>query len=469
MEAEGVGVVDVVEVLYCEGWDPEARAAVAPLAEAEARRRDGNGEPYAVLLSHQGRPKALFQVDWRHAYLGLFLFDAHGRRTVAYEYRQLEPGRLHLNRFRQWGHSNDTEPEFPKPGVRFELTVRPDGRGRRTLDTGASLQMGTDVPAEHRTVAKSEFGAWTAYIDLRALGPGSPSVVVSEPSSADAPAPGDGDGAGAGALWSAPMPLRPEGLEELFTPGVRLACGEDRTALIGEPAPAGLLHLPTGSLAARDPGVRIWGEDDLGFTVTVPPGDYPVLVSTMRWEQEDWDGETPAAMVRILDEPTVGWELALMEGQDGRLLGEGQFYGFGVDTGTACFMDASGRDALPELYEGAEPAFEEGVHSCTVADPASGTNLIAFPSGFGDGSYPVWIGRAASGAVTCFVADMLVLHGAEPLPPTVRTPAPYSPPFQGLIDDRREAPFTDPGATSEFIAGLIGELVRFRRERDAVR
>ncbi|MFD7998827.1 DUF4241 domain-containing protein [Streptomyces mirabilis] len=49
----------------------------------------------------------------------------------------------------------------------------------------------------------------------------------------------------------------------------------------------------------------------------------------------------------------------------------------------------------------------------TVDDPATGTNLIAYPSGRGDGSYPVWIGRDADGDVTCFVADMLILSQAE--------------------------------------------------------
>ncbi len=46
-----------------------------------------------------------------------------------------------------------------------------------------------------------------------------------------------------------------------------------------------------------------------------------------------------------------------------------------------------------------------------MSDLESGTNLIAYHSGWGDGAYPTWIGRAADGDVVCFVADMLLMPG----------------------------------------------------------
>ncbi|WP_431903084.1 DUF4241 domain-containing protein [Amycolatopsis thermoflava] len=45
-----------------------------------------------------------------------------------------------------------------------------------------------------------------------------------------------------------------------------------------------------------------------------------------------------------------------------------------------------------------------------------GRHARRVPSGWGDGSYPTWIGRTAGGAIACFVADFLVLRDAEPAP-----------------------------------------------------
>ena len=108
------------------------------------------------------------------------------------------------------------------------------------------------------------------------------------------------------------------------------------------------------------------------------------------------------------------WELALREGQDLLLLGEGEYYGFGVDAGMGCFFDFSALDALQALAAEAEDSLigtkdDEG---CLLTDPISGATLIAYRSGFGDGLYPTWIGRTAAGEIASFVSDMLLLDEA---------------------------------------------------------
>ena len=43
-----------------------------------------------------------------------------------------------------------------------------------------------------------------------------------------------------------------------------------------------------------------------------------------------------------------------------------------------------------------------------MTSPSTGHTLVAFTSGWGDGFYPTWIGRSASGEVTCFLTDFFV-------------------------------------------------------------
>ncbi|WP_319464109.1 DUF4241 domain-containing protein [Micromonospora sp. RTP1Z1] len=214
--------------------------------------------------------------------------------------------------------------------------------------------------------------------------------------------------------------------------------------------------MPTGAVIAADPGTL--GSRDEPYTVMVPAGDHPVLIAGMWWESEGWN-ETTAAMLRILDKPTASWELAVRPGQDIRLLGDDEFYGFGVDTGMGAFLDASGRDALAAAYEHRQQsdAWDDDKETET-ADPATGTNLIAYPSGRGDGSYPVWIGRTADGEVTCLVADMLVLHDMKPLPPTAPDTTVFLTPTPTGSGVRPEPKPADPEATAEFLATVAASI-----------
>jgi Protein of unknown function (DUF4241) len=99
------------------------------------------------------------------------------------------------------------------------------------------------------------------------------------------------------------------------------------------------------------------------------------------------------------------------------MLGDREFYGFSVDAGMACLVDAAAASHLIRIanhddrdhgaYATADLA--EGIE---LTDPTSGANAFAFRSGWGDGAYPVWIGRTSGGDVACFVADMLMFDPA---------------------------------------------------------
>ncbi|CAM5510441.1 DUF4241 domain-containing protein [Streptomyces griseorubiginosus] len=217
------------------------------------------------------------------------------------------------------------------------------------------------------------------------------------------------------------MPMSPRDYTWLFTPGSTFAYESGLTGVI-HVAGGGELDLPTGQVVASDPFVYLGSGDIAPFTVSVPPGRYRVEAAVATLSRPD---EPPAdrphlrvaaARLVIRTEPTTTWELALRPDQDPAELGDDEFYGYGVDAGTGCFYDAAAEEAFPEVQEDEDEgplwdAFENsdwspGPH--LVTSPSTGHTLVAFTSGWGDGFYPTWIGRSASGEVTCFLTDFFV-------------------------------------------------------------
>ncbi|WP_329563843.1 DUF4241 domain-containing protein [Kitasatospora sp. NBC_01266] len=216
------------------------------------------------------------------------------------------------------------------------------------------------------------------------------------------------------------MPLPAPDAARLFTLGTRYDCGRGMTATVTG-LPQAELRLSTGQVAACDPFIGL-GDDADPFTVAVAPGSYPVVTSVVRITRADFpaavDSRVAAAWLRVSAEPTVAWELALGDGQRLDALEEAEFYGYGVDAGTGCFVDAAAStalgDFLGEEYELLNDALfgnevPEPVGPVALTDPASGHNVVAFASGWGDGCYPTWLGRDADGRVTGYLTEFFVV------------------------------------------------------------
>ncbi|WP_432923858.1 DUF4241 domain-containing protein [Microbispora sp. CA-135349] len=199
----------------------------------------------------------------------------------------------------------------------------------------------------------------------------------------------------------------------MFRPGERFALPEMGEILMDvRPGPS--LVMPTGRVVAADPGCV---EDDTeAFTVAVPPGTYEVSLAVAAFADDPEHRRVAGVKVTIADRPPVTWELALKPGQDPRLLSDGEFHGFGVDTGMGCLFDASAVQALAAVGDDDDEFERISDLVCEYAwaefDAVPGVNCVAFLSGWGDGAYPVWVGRDADGDVVCFVADMLILDDA---------------------------------------------------------
>jgi hypothetical protein len=210
----------------------------------------------------------------------------------------------------------------------------------------------------------------------------------------------------------------------MFRAGARYGWTDGTRSVIDVRA-VGELKLPTGQLIAQDPG---WGPRPQvpPFTVNVPPGRYPVILSISHWAQSATPGVASpkrlvnAAKLAVAEEPAASWELALQPGQDPAALEDGHFFGFGVDSGTGCFLDAAAREHLRQLQDqdlwiqATREISQQGGTDISTTD--QDLNIIMFKCGMGDGRYPVWIGRAASQDPVCFVADLeLIQHSLGPV------------------------------------------------------
>src|SRR5437588_12373918 len=99
-----------------------------------------------------------------------------------------------------------------------------------------------------------------------------------------------------------------------------------------------------------------------------------------------------AVRVLIRDEPAATWEMALVPGQDARMMPDGHYAGFGVDSGIAAFLDASGGPVLPAALQessGFTDPFPDAAaperYLAWTHDQATGTNMLVYRAGIGDG------------------------------------------------------------------------------------
>jgi hypothetical protein len=211
----------------------------------------------------------------------------------------------------------------------------------------------------------------------------------------------------------------------LFTLGSVYTHPQGHTATVAKLETSKLV-MPTGQLAACDPFVYL-PDEATAFRAAVLPGTYTVVVSVVEIVHRDVPatGEphyrVAAAKVQVADKEAASWELALTGDQDLSDLGPDEFFGYGVDAGTGCFVDASAAASFGEFVGGDGDVLLDAFYGqasgnplvVTLTDPSSQATLVAFASGWGDGAYPTWVGRDDDGQITAFVTDFQVVAGAN--------------------------------------------------------
>jgi hypothetical protein len=227
------------------------------------------------------------------------------------------------------------------------------------------------------------------------------------------------------------MPVLAPDFGTLFVPGTSHPFPDADGSLVVRVLPGVPLSLPSGRVIAMEPlGCGDGDADELAFTQQVRPGTYPVALIAVDLIGADGglrDTRVAAARLEIRDEPVATWELALVPGEDTEELDGDELFGYPVDGGTGCFVDArifqaagaeedfAGRVA--EVMWGRPQASADSVPECAPITMSVGDDdhaVIVFSTGWGDGGYSTWIGRTAGGDIACFLTDFEILPDDDP-------------------------------------------------------
>jgi hypothetical protein len=193
----------------------------------------------------------------------------------------------------------------------------------------------------------------------------------------------------------------------------------------------GELFVPSGEIIVCDPLAGYFHAKSL--TKIVKPGWYPVTISVAKTKNS---GERYAiAKLEFSKDKATRWELALIEGQDIKeLKEEDEFFGFPVDAGLGCFMDAKTKYFYNEfdnefmkdhpdgnIYDDLFAAeFKKNAKDQNdtrdIGDwlnfhlpNKQDMNVIMFHSGYGDGVYPSYWGVTDGGDICSLIIDFMVL------------------------------------------------------------
>jgi hypothetical protein len=174
--------------------------------------------------------------------------------------------------------------------------------------------------------------------------------------------------------------------------------------------PVGHLLLPTGRLAACDP--LSYSAEANVFDSEFPSGHHPVVLSVADFGD---DQRVAFATITFGHGAVTYWDHLGWEGEDASSLQPGEVFGYGVDSGTGAFFDASGRRLLQQLKT-ADDTFSDSIGAALektyqstwswASIPLGTANLLCFSTGWGDGFYPSYCGYDEHGQMITIVSDL---------------------------------------------------------------
>jgi hypothetical protein len=174
----------------------------------------------------------------------------------------------------------------------------------------------------------------------------------------------------------------------------------------------GSINLPTGRVVAGDP---FYVPGAAPFTDPLPPGSHPVEVLVTGRGAFD---TVVAARVLVDGASVATWRSAHVVGEAPSPAEEPN--GYGVDSGTGSFTSAETAaliehgydryaDDLLQALQAAAPRSWIRMPLDAIGPSGAGLDIVAFPSGFGDGAFPTWVGFDQAGQAVAFMTDFGVL------------------------------------------------------------
>lgn len=225
---------------------------------------------------------------------------------------------------------------------------------------------------------------------------------------------------------------RPEVLAGAFEPGFVGEDGDRRYAL--RTLRLGQARIPSGQVIVADP--FLISTDNKPLASRVPPGVYPVDLAVA----DAGENGQRVALARLLisDVVPTRWAMGVVDGEDASTLTGDAIFGFGVDTGTAAFIDASvprwleanhpssDLDVYEDLIDGWQVRGEAAAaslgmpHGFALIEPLGDGDAAMFSPGWGDGTYASWVGYDDQDRPVSIVIDFAVISVVN-IPPAARS------------------------------------------------
>jgi Protein of unknown function (DUF4241) len=178
----------------------------------------------------------------------------------------------------------------------------------------------------------------------------------------------------------------------------------------------GRLKIKQGRIIACDP---FDGYDDVSIKpikADFPKGKYLCEVSVACIDESD-EEYVGFARIRFSNEDPVRWELAVREGENVADFATKEF-GYPVESGIGGFMDISAQRDYKMCLKKNEDYWEEiedemaerEEKACgSIIWSMDDSNMALFPSGYGDGKFPTYIGYDEEGKICRLVTDFLIM------------------------------------------------------------